>query len=125
VGYEPTIPVFERAKKSHALDRTAHVFGLSEDTLGKFNWNLHYRVYGVKVELGEDQFAANHALTELTSRFCSHYGDKPQGKGGGTTQYCVQRDALRNHRDLTSENSALHTNHAGYTVCIHTAHTQA
>jgi hypothetical protein len=28
VGYEPTIPVFERAKTVHALDRAATVIGL-------------------------------------------------------------------------------------------------
>jgi hypothetical protein len=28
VGFEPTIPVFERAKTVHALDRAAAVFGL-------------------------------------------------------------------------------------------------
>jgi hypothetical protein len=28
VGFEPTIPVLERAKKVHALDRTATVTGL-------------------------------------------------------------------------------------------------
>jgi hypothetical protein len=27
VGFEPTIPVFERAKTVHALDRTATVIG--------------------------------------------------------------------------------------------------
>jgi hypothetical protein len=27
VGFEPTIPVFERAKKIHALDREAIVIG--------------------------------------------------------------------------------------------------
>jgi hypothetical protein len=29
VGFEPTIPVFERAKAIHALDRAAAVAGLS------------------------------------------------------------------------------------------------
>jgi hypothetical protein len=29
VGFEPTIPVFQRAKTVHALDRAANVVGLS------------------------------------------------------------------------------------------------
>jgi hypothetical protein len=34
VGFEPTTPVFERAKKAHALDLTATVIG---------GVNIHYR----------------------------------------------------------------------------------
>jgi hypothetical protein len=30
VGFEPTIPVFERVKTVHALDRAATVIGTSE-----------------------------------------------------------------------------------------------
>jgi hypothetical protein len=30
VGFEPTIPVFERAKTVHALDRAATVIGCSK-----------------------------------------------------------------------------------------------
>jgi hypothetical protein len=32
VGFVPTIPVFERAKTVHALDRTATVIGNSDNT---------------------------------------------------------------------------------------------
>jgi hypothetical protein len=32
VGFEPTIPVFERAKTVHALRRVAPVIGTSETT---------------------------------------------------------------------------------------------
>jgi hypothetical protein len=31
VGYEPTVPVFERAKTVHALDRAATVIGYGVD----------------------------------------------------------------------------------------------
>jgi hypothetical protein len=31
VGFEPTIPVFERAKTVHALDRAATVIGFQTD----------------------------------------------------------------------------------------------
>jgi hypothetical protein len=31
VGFEPTIPAFERAKIFHSLDRTATVIGIVED----------------------------------------------------------------------------------------------
>jgi hypothetical protein len=33
MGIEPTIPVFERAKTVHALDRAATVIGLIRDTI--------------------------------------------------------------------------------------------
>jgi shikimate 5-dehydrogenase len=35
VGFEPTIPVFERAMTVHALDRTAAVIGNANFTLRK------------------------------------------------------------------------------------------
>jgi hypothetical protein len=35
VGFEPTIPVFERAKTVHALDRGAIVFGSQLFSLSK------------------------------------------------------------------------------------------
>jgi hypothetical protein len=38
VGFEPTIPVFERAKTLHALDRAAIVIG---------NYSGLARVYGI------------------------------------------------------------------------------
>jgi hypothetical protein len=36
VGYEPTIPVFERAKTFHTLDPSANVIGNKQDTMKKF-----------------------------------------------------------------------------------------
>jgi hypothetical protein len=33
VGFEPMIPVFERAKTVHALDRAATVIGSSKDII--------------------------------------------------------------------------------------------
>jgi hypothetical protein len=33
VGFEPTIPVFERTKTVHALDRAATVMGISVNTV--------------------------------------------------------------------------------------------
>jgi hypothetical protein len=36
VGFEPAIPVFERAKKIHALDRAATVIGLVNSAVGCF-----------------------------------------------------------------------------------------
>jgi hypothetical protein len=42
VGFEPTIPVFERAKTVHALERAATVIG----TVAKFVLHtVHYRWY--------------------------------------------------------------------------------
>jgi hypothetical protein len=49
VGFEPTIPVFERAKTVHALDRAATVIGSCRYTkfkyeirvLGKSELNFH------------------------------------------------------------------------------------
>jgi hypothetical protein len=38
VGYEPTIPAFERAKTVHALDRAATVIGTHVITSDKFEW---------------------------------------------------------------------------------------
>jgi hypothetical protein len=36
VGFELTIPVFEQAKKIHALDRAATVIGLVNSAVGFF-----------------------------------------------------------------------------------------
>jgi hypothetical protein len=38
VGFEPTIPVFERAKTVHALDRAATVIGETESIKITRNW---------------------------------------------------------------------------------------
>jgi hypothetical protein len=35
VGFEPTIPVFERAKAVHALDRAATVIGEDDEYAGE------------------------------------------------------------------------------------------
>jgi hypothetical protein len=40
VGFEPTIPVFERAKIFHALDGAATVIGLQNSTWQKFQPRL-------------------------------------------------------------------------------------
>jgi hypothetical protein len=40
VGFEPTIPVFERAKTVHALDRASTVIGKGGATSKKIN-NIH------------------------------------------------------------------------------------
>jgi hypothetical protein len=42
VGFEPTIPVFERAKRVHALDRAATVIGYFVAVLSKFIIILFY-----------------------------------------------------------------------------------
>jgi hypothetical protein len=36
--FEPTIPVFQRAKTVHALDRAATVIGEEVNTAGKHKW---------------------------------------------------------------------------------------
>jgi hypothetical protein len=38
VGFEPTIPVFERAKTVHACDHAATVIGISK----KYGWKILY-----------------------------------------------------------------------------------
>jgi hypothetical protein len=38
MGFEPTIPVFERAKTVHALDRAAAVIGCSINYMIKFSY---------------------------------------------------------------------------------------
>jgi hypothetical protein len=44
VGFEPTIPVFERAKKFYALDRAATVIGKKciglQNVLGETDWEV-------------------------------------------------------------------------------------
>jgi hypothetical protein len=40
VGFEPTIPVFERAKTVHALDRATTVIGIMD--LNVFQIRRHY-----------------------------------------------------------------------------------
>jgi hypothetical protein len=37
VRFEPTIPVFERAKTVHAIDRAATVIGCTGNTFSKFS----------------------------------------------------------------------------------------
>jgi hypothetical protein len=48
VGFEPTIPVFERAKTIHALDRTAAVIGncALQDLAGRMNEEERLRRMG-------------------------------------------------------------------------------
>jgi hypothetical protein len=36
VGFEPTIPAFEQAKRVHALDRAVTVIGIKYHTMKKF-----------------------------------------------------------------------------------------
>jgi hypothetical protein len=40
VGFEPTIPVFERAKTIHTLDRAAAVIGLLRRSKNEFLWSM-------------------------------------------------------------------------------------
>jgi hypothetical protein len=41
VGFEPTIPAFERAKTVHALDRAATVIGIASSSVEiKIVWRL-------------------------------------------------------------------------------------
>jgi hypothetical protein len=42
VGFEPTIPVFERAKTVHALDREATVFGFCRNYVSNCSYNMPY-----------------------------------------------------------------------------------
>jgi hypothetical protein len=44
VGFEPTIPVFERAKMVHALDRAAAVIGTFTFTF-TFTYTLSFHLY--------------------------------------------------------------------------------
>jgi hypothetical protein len=45
VGFEPTIPAFERAKTVHALDRAATVIGFDLSSIRFFL--LYIRIFGV------------------------------------------------------------------------------
>jgi hypothetical protein len=47
VGFEPTIPMFERAKTVHALDRAVNVIGIKAHNGGKKNsfYNSRRRNY--------------------------------------------------------------------------------
>jgi hypothetical protein len=44
VGFKPTIPVFERAKRVHALDRAAAVIGLDNTTNMNLIKNVDYMI---------------------------------------------------------------------------------
>jgi hypothetical protein len=48
VGFEPTIPVFERAKTVHALDRAATVIGSAETTIAYYRTTLNSYEFHVK-----------------------------------------------------------------------------
>jgi hypothetical protein len=63
VGFEPTIPAFERAKTVHALDRAVIVIGASASTAYKYGTEYHINVTLVTVQSwtelnNEDDFAS-------------------------------------------------------------------
>jgi hypothetical protein len=52
VAFEPTIPVFERAKTAHALDHATTVFGTSDSTILKKNdHNCHFKRFLLRPEM--------------------------------------------------------------------------
>jgi hypothetical protein len=60
VGFEPTIPAFERAKTVHALDHATALIGICTSYLIENTLRLHY----------EDQMGNGHSpvkTTELTT----------------------------------------------------------
>jgi hypothetical protein len=44
VGFELTIPVFERAKTVHALDRATAVIGPEASTSSKYNFKIQFKL---------------------------------------------------------------------------------
>jgi hypothetical protein len=57
VEFEPTIPVFERAKTVHASDRAAIVIGVTPivaQELGEAEWHGWYKGFGVSDRARED-----------------------------------------------------------------------
>jgi hypothetical protein len=67
VGFEPTIPVFERAKTVHVLDRTAIVIGKQR----AYYFILRFEGYSSSIVCSQIQFPSHRMHTE--SSLCEAY----------------------------------------------------
>jgi hypothetical protein len=65
VGFEPTIPAFERAKTLHALDLAATVIGNIFNTYYLFTLNKH-PLNCICLRLVFTYYGANHCVSYIT-----------------------------------------------------------